>query len=328
MQYRGSRQMATGLMVNDKVNIRPEYYRAARAMCKHLFTEGSYRKPQDQAPITNLPPLDGILQHIYRVKKRSDPRKEDEKKKDPIAARKLYRKFLFYKNFIAPRRPLLVPEGKTDVVYLRHAIRHLSQFHPRLGEMQNGKFINAVGFMNYTDTVRDVLQLGGGTGDLCFLIDDYRAVEKMYAHRPMEHPIIIVVDNDAGAREKLFGKAKSLCGITITYESPEPFYHLKDNLYLIKTPSLLDKVETCIEDLFPPELLQHQIDGKPFDPNHKHGDHDTYSKHIFAEKVIKPQAATIDFARFVPLLNRIVAVLDDYQAKNVLPPAAAVANNN
>jgi len=324
MQYRGSRQMATGLTVNDKVNIRAEYYRFARAMCQHLFTDGSYRRIEDDTAISNLPPLDGILQHIYRVKNHSDRREADEKKKKPIAARKLYRKFLFYKNFVRPRRPLIVTEGKTDVVYLKYAIRYLTGFHPRLGEMENGKFINALRFLNYTDTVRDVLQLGGGTGDLSFLINEYRTIEAKYGHRPMEFPVIIVVDNDAGAREKLFGVAKSLCNITVTHTSSEAFYHLKHNLYLIKTPSLPDKEQTCIEDFFPPELLTITIDGKPFDPNHKHGDHDSYSKQVFAEKIIKPQAASIDFKGFVPLLHRIVAALDDFEGRmGAASPAAA-----
>ena len=137
-------------------------------------------------------------------------------------------------------------------MYLKYAIRYLPGFHPRLGEKQNGKFINALRFLNYTDTVRDVLQLGGGTGDLSFLINEYRTIEAKYGHRPMEFPIIIVVDNDAGAREKLFGVAKSLCDITITHTSTEMFYHLKHNLYFIKTPSLPDKEQTCIENFFPP----------------------------------------------------------------------------
>ena len=326
MQYRGSRQMATGLTINDKVNIRAEYYRAARTMCQHLFSEGSYRRPEDDTTISNSSPLDGILQHIYRVKNYSDRRKADDKKKEPIAARKLYRKFLVYKNFVAPQRPLIVTEGKTDVVYLKHAIRYLLGFHPRLGKIQNGKFINALRFLNYTDTVRDVLQLGGGTGDLSFLINEYRTIEAKFGHRPMKFPVIILVDNDAGAREKLFGVAKSLCNVTITHTSTEAFYHLKHNLYFIKTPSLPGKEQTCIEDLFPPELLKITIDGKPFDPNHKHGDHDIYSKQVFAENIIKPVAASIDFNGFVPLLDRIVAVLDDFAVKMGATSPGAAAN--
>jgi len=69
-------------------------------------------------------------------------------------------------------------------VYLKYAIRYLPGFHPRLGEMENGKFINALRFLNYTDTIRDVLQLGGGTGDLSFLLNEYRTIEAKYGHRP------------------------------------------------------------------------------------------------------------------------------------------------
>lgn len=60
MQFRMSRQLVTGLTVNAKVNIRPEYYRWARAMCHTLFATGSYYRPQaaQQGVITSLWPLD------------------------------------------------------------------------------------------------------------------------------------------------------------------------------------------------------------------------------------------------------------------------------
>jgi RNA-directed DNA polymerase len=37
MQFRGSRQVTTGLIVNEKVNIRQEYWRTVRQMCHTLF---------------------------------------------------------------------------------------------------------------------------------------------------------------------------------------------------------------------------------------------------------------------------------------------------
>ncbi|MBY9062617.1 hypothetical protein K7957_06705 [Sphingomonas yunnanensis] len=40
-QMRQSRQDVTGLIVNDKVNIRSEYCREARAKCDHLFRTGT-----------------------------------------------------------------------------------------------------------------------------------------------------------------------------------------------------------------------------------------------------------------------------------------------
>ena len=42
MHCRGSRQMVAGLVVNEKANIRSEYYRKARAMCDSLFQTGTY----------------------------------------------------------------------------------------------------------------------------------------------------------------------------------------------------------------------------------------------------------------------------------------------
>ena len=44
MHYRDSRQMVTGLVVNEKANIKSEYYRRARAMCDSLFQTGQYFK--------------------------------------------------------------------------------------------------------------------------------------------------------------------------------------------------------------------------------------------------------------------------------------------
>ena len=77
MQFRDSRQMVTGLVVNEKVNIRSDYYRRARAMCDSLFQTGKYYKSVissdedgvEPSPdwISNLNPLHGILGHIYSV---------------------------------------------------------------------------------------------------------------------------------------------------------------------------------------------------------------------------------------------------------------------
>src|SRR5205085_4267969 len=83
MQFRVSRQLVTGLTVNSKVNIRPEYYRFARAMCDALFETGSYHRPAaPEAPITSLGAIEGILSHIHHVKNSIDRRQNKEKKKN------------------------------------------------------------------------------------------------------------------------------------------------------------------------------------------------------------------------------------------------------
>jgi len=46
MQYRDSRQEVTGLVVNEKINVRREYRRRVRAMAHRLFTKGEFYLPE------------------------------------------------------------------------------------------------------------------------------------------------------------------------------------------------------------------------------------------------------------------------------------------
>jgi RNA-directed DNA polymerase len=278
MQFRGSRQVTTGLMVNEKVNIREEYWRAARHMCQALFTTGTYYRmvpapfaggvlgdPPIKEDITSLDPIGGMLAHIHQVKDHGDQRKSALKKADPNAARQLYFRFLFYKNFVALDAPVIVPEGKTDSIYLRTAIRQLPAYHPRLGQVINGKFESALRFMNYSRTVHDVLQLGHGTGDLKFFIIKYHKTVQGFGHSPLGYPVIVLFDNDDGGRE-LFGFARAHGAPTIDFSATDPFYYLGLNLYLVKTLEKLAPHKSCIEDLFDPALLKTVLDGKTFDP--------------------------------------------------------------
>lgn len=333
MQYRGSRQMTTGLLVNEKPNVLPEYYRTVRAMCWSLFHSGTYYRmapaalaggkpgdPDVKETATSLATLQGMLGHIYHVRNQVDQRTSAEKKgeKTATATRRLYIRFLFYRNFVVATKPLIIPEGKTDSVYLRAAMGRLTNFHPRLGVMDEGKFRPAVKFMNFSRTVHDLLQLGNGTGDLFHFIRKYGDSLRPYRHRPLPNPVIVLIDNDDGAKE-IFGAAKGLGATGISLTSTAPFYRLGPNLYLIKTPEIGAKGKSCIEDLFDPALLKTVIDGKIFDPNKKHGEAGKYGKQRFAEKVVQPQKDSIDFSKFASLLDRIVAALDDYNS-NPPPP--------
>lgn len=184
--------------------------------------------------------------------------------------------------------------------------------------MDKAKFKPALKFMNFSSTVHDVLQLGNGAGDLFHFIRKYPEMLKYYRHRPLPNPVIVLIDNDDGAKE-IFGAAKGLGAAGISHTSMDAFYRLGPNLYLIKTPETGPKGKSCIEDLFDPALLKTAIDGKKFDANKKHGEPGKYGKQRFAEKVVQPQKDTIDFSKFSGLLDRIVAALNDYAA-NPPPP--------
>lgn len=329
MQARGSRQLTTGLLVNEKVNVRPEYYRTVRSMCSSLFSTGSYYRitpttltggmpgdPPAKITITSLSQLQGMLSHIFYVRNLVDRRDSTEKKKDPTATRELYRRFLFYKNFVALTKPLVITEGKTDAIYLRAAIERMTAFHPLLGSHDGKSFKLAIDLMKYTASVHEVLQLGGGTGDLKFFLLRYEEIAKRFRHCPMMHPVILLIDNDDGAKD-LFSIATSQLGVKgLSHTSIEPFYRITKNLYLVKSPPLAKKVKTCIEDLFDPSILATKIDGKSFDPDKRHGDHTKYGKARFAETVVRPNKDSIDFSGFHPLLEGITKVLVDYHTSS------------
>jgi RNA-directed DNA polymerase len=309
MQLRGSRQVTTGLLVNEKVNVRPEYYRSARAMCHTLFLTGAYYRvvptslvedtPGDDSvivPIAELGHLEGMLAHIHYVKKRTPAKRQDVDKKKPPSAQALYRRFLFYKNFVALRAPLIVPEGKTDSIYLCAAIKQLKIYHPLLGQVVDGTFSTTVRFMNCTRTVHEVLQLGNGSGGFNHLIHTYKRMVEGFGHAPLARPVILLIDNDDGA-DGVFKAVKNTGGPTISHASSDPFYHLSSNLYLIKTPEKIGiGLKSRIEDLFDPELLNTVIDGKTFDPDNEHAEDGRYGKLVFAKKVVKPNAGAIDFS--------------------------------
>ena len=326
MQFRMSRQLVTGLLVNAKVNIRPEYYRQARSMCHRLFQTGTYYQHAasgtdigNPEPISSLSPIGGILSHIHHVKNTIDDRKETEKRKDATAARKLYARFLKYRYFVRLERPLIICEGKTDNVYLKCAIRSLAASHPKLGVFEGKIFRSAVAFFNHGGEVSRVLDLGGGTGALnyFFIKDRYESDIRSFKHRPLSHPVIVLIDNDDGAKTLLNTLSKNF-GISVTLTSPEPFFHVTNNLYLVKTPEKGANGASSIEDLFEPSLLATELDGKKFNPKKDHGAEGEYGKFLFAEKVVRPNADTIKFAGFAPLLERIVGVIDHYT-----PPISA-----
>jgi RNA-directed DNA polymerase len=361
MQVRASRQMVTGLTVNKKVNVLQDYYRAVRSMCNALFQTGSYHRPiskvgvsTDASPvdiIEKLEPLEGMFNHIYHIKRQSarrhvlnekDKGKEWDKSDDQpryqenephIPSEKLYRKFLFYKYFVSPAKPLIVCEGETDVIYLRNALRNSPQFQPLMGSLVDGKFISSIEFFRHINTrtgrikqICRILELTGGTGDFTKFINKYASRIKIFKHRPMENPIVILIDNDSGAKNAkgVFSTLKSKkFNISVDLATKDEFYHICDNLYLVKTPEGAGDGASCIETFFSETLKSQLLNGKTFSLDNNYDAAKHYGKVDFAKKVVIPNTATIDWTTFEPLLRRIASVIQHYKASASAKATAA-----
>lgn len=327
MQVRASRQTVTGLTVNQKVNVPQRYYKLARAMTHEYLSTGSYEL--NGAKETSVQRLEGVLNHIYHIRERQiDLAIAGEKNKDrqkrlgeerkiskikfPSAIRLVYYGLVFFKNFIDPAKPLVICEGPTDSVYLKCAIRKLMAAHPKLASTKDGKLIFNANFFKYSKQSHDLLQLRGGSADLKSFIEGWKHQFGKFKFCPANHPVIVLIDNDDGAKDifKLLQGKKF--GISIDLSTDLPFYHLDGPLYLVKTPVRGADYKSCPEDFFDAAVLATKIDGKVFNPDKDHDPVSEYGKVVFAEGVVRPNIDAINFDGFKPLLMRIEAVIEDY----------------
>ncbi|PDT73701.1 retron Ec67 family RNA-directed DNA polymerase/endonuclease [Bradyrhizobium sp. C9] len=313
MQRRDSRQDATGLIVNKKVNVRNEYYKAARAKCHHLFQHGFCYSDHDKTALSDAA-LEGTMSFIYHIRRL----KTVDWKLEQKSFYQLYRQFLDYRAFYGLTRPRIICEGKTDNIYLRCAIGALSAKFPQFIHPDPKAGLN-IDFFYYTDTSATFQDLSGGTGELNKLLGSYRARASSFKHGPTQ-PVFMVVDNDSGSNG-LFRHLAGILGKPVG--GMDPFYHVFDNLYVVPIPKA--GVAAAIEDLFEAVLLTRTINGRAFDRTGKQKDLSKwYSKFDFATQIVKPERAKINFAGFEPLLQAISDARKDF-ASRVSAGAAAAA---
>jgi RNA-directed DNA polymerase len=309
LQYKTARQIATGLVVNEKVNIKRDYYKQARSMCHALFqSDEFYIGSKDIAvPVKgSINQLEGILSFIYQVKGPYDNRKTGDKKYKPTAVMKLYREFLFYKHFFSLDRPLIICEGKTDIVYLKCALISLEKDYGTLVQKTANGFVYNIGFLQMTENLKDVFALSGGASGLSSLLDIYKDYMKPFKGHGKEHPVIILVDDDCGSAEI---KKKLKCNPAM------PFSFYAENLYVVHLPPGSGGEETAIEDLFDNKTLSTKVERKTFNRKAKINPKTEYGKIVFAEKVVKANQTTINFDGFKEILSRFERILDDYYQK-------------
>ncbi len=312
MQYNGSRQVVTGLVVNKKVNVTRTYYRLAKAMSHSLFMNGSFTLPGNNVQDDNISRLRGVFSHIYNVKLYDSTItrvKENGNKRSEFI--KIYFNLLAYTYFHALDRPLIICEGKTDNIYLRCALRRL---YP--------DSMDAFRLFNYTKVNRNVLMLPGGSRPLSHLIHNYKTYIKPFKCSGRKYPVIILIDNDNGARGNgnPFAAIKTVRQTPNSVDGDEPFYFVRDNLYVLPTPKKNGE-HTKIEDCFDKKTLDILIGGKKFNPeNAKPIDDKEYGKIVFAEQVVKRMQASIDFSGFIPIFDLIFTIISDYQNRSQPSP--------
>jgi len=332
MQLPKSRQEATGLTVNQNVNVASAYYKLARSMCDHLFTGGTCFETIEGKWV-EFPPhkLQGRMDFIYSVRRSRLQISLDHvsKKQHPVAYREreaefckqqnsfttLYRNLLNYRSFHGMEKPVIVGEGITDGLYIRAAIQSTGVLFPKLYDATgDGEVL--VSFYKHSDK-RKFYQIGEGASQLKPFIQEYTTLMGPFKTKPKQ-PVILIVDNDDEGRGVL-NVAGSRWKKDV--KTAAPFYHLVSNLYIIPIPAKAGLPSTAIEDLFDSAWLAAQdIGGRKFTKNNEFNSSTHFGKTELVGQIVRPKRTAIDWTDFQPLLARIQAAIVDYEAKLALSP--------
>jgi RNA-directed DNA polymerase len=321
MQYRDSRQVVTGLVVNRKVNIRSEYRRNVRAMVHRLLNTGSFATLDKEEG--TLDQLHGMLGFIDGIDLRNKQHSTEEQEGNLSKKEQIYQRFLIYKNFFAAESPVILCEGETDNVYLTHAIRRLVADYPNLAATDDkGKVRIKVRLYKYRDssTARILGLRYGGSSSLNNFIATYKKETAKFEASGQEHAVVILYDNDSGAR-KIRNGIKQACGTAVT--GNEPFAHIIGNLYAVPTPLLNGARESKIENFFDAAIKATTVDGKAFSDENDFDTTTHYGKKVFAHKVVRPNADHVNFNGFRQLLNNLVLAINAHVAKVRAVPVPA-----
>lgn len=218
---------------------------------------------------------------------------------------------------------MLICEGRTDYIYIETALRQLASSYPSLVSINKERVeLKFKRFKDHKSHTAGTLGIKGGTGSFKTFIPSYKAEFKQFAAPGMmKEPVILLVDNDKAGREVLnvakngSGKKNGKRNKKKDMAKEECIHHVHRNLYLVLTPQCQGKDESKIEDLFDSSTLGIKIEGKSFNPSDEKATDSTYSKAVFARKVVEERASSISFEGFRPLLDAISQVIEEHYAQ-------------
>ncbi|OUT14873.1 retron Ec67 family RNA-directed DNA polymerase/endonuclease [Campylobacter concisus] len=325
--YKDSRQEVTGLIVNKKISIKREYVKSTRAMANTLYSNGSFHINEKEATLNQL---EGRFNFIDQIDRYNNKIQKVNKNNKLNSREKEYQKFLFYKYFYANNKPLILTEGKTDILYIKAALKNLYSDYPKLIEKVNNKFNFKISFLERSsrleyffgitkdgaDSLKNIYNYYSGKDGKLNLLNFFEKKEIKSCK-----PVILFYDNEL---QKIDGKEKPL--LKFINNAPKEdrdnfkkiiqknlYNKLLGNLYLATIPIVdTNKQEAEIEDLLNKEVLEHKINNRSFSKDPKNGNE--YGKNELSKYVFK-NYSNINFQNFKKLLDTLQNIIEEYEIK-------------
>ena len=327
--YRDSKQVVTGLVVNKKISVDHAYCRKVRAMAHSLYTNGSYSVDGVEG---NIRQLEGRFAFIDQIEKYNNICDSAGKHNAFTlnGREKQYQQFLFYRYFFDVHKPLIVTEGKTDVRYIKAALRSLYADYPDLVEKDaKGKFLYKVDFFKRSKRFKYLFNLAlDGADSLTDLYDyfaskgkdkrtNYLAYFLRITQRTPQNPVIFVYDNEIANKNKPLCKFSNHANLNEAQKQSlgkNLFLRLTPcgNLFLLTNPLVEGRTESEIEHMFTQETRSIELGGKRLSLASNFDNTRFFGKDHFSNYVLA-NYSTIDFSGFRPFLNAMRTVLQEYE---------------
>lgn len=325
--YFNSKQSVTGLVVNKKINVNHVYYKRIRSMAYHLYKTGKFYINEKEGSVRQL---EGCFSFINEIDKYNNKLESSADKKffHFNSREKEFQKFLFYKYFYANSKPLIVTEGKTDIVYIKTALKKLYKEYPKLIEKKtDGKFEFKVSFLRRNKRIRFFFNMSLDGADAMKNIYNFYSEnddKKIYCNYfeyfnkvscfKTKNPVILVFDNELKTKGKPLCTFSNICNLKLKDFEKGGNKRIIDNgnLYLVTHQIIGDKTESEIEDLFDLKVLNHKINGKGFSRDSKFDTTRFYGKEYFSQYILSDYN-NIDFSNFRPLLTNINEIICNFE---------------
>ena len=320
--YSNSKQVVTGLTVNKIINSNKLFIKNTRAMAHSLYKNGKFTIDGREGTINHL---EGRFSFINQLDKYNNKLSEglNPKQRNSFfhlnTREKQYQKFLFYKYFYKPSMPIIITEGKTDILYLKAALKKYHLDFPKLISFENGSFKYNIHFLNKTkrlsyflniyidgaDTMKNIYNLYYGKNQYPNL---YKSIDKLknYTEINKINPVFLLFDNEKYNRKPL---CSFLNHINAELNDDDLQLHIVYNLFLLTIPLVNNKNESTIEDLLPEEILNTEIQGRKF--INESNDKQSLTKFNLSNFIFE-NYKDVDLSNFLPLLKEINSTIENH----------------